>query len=153
MKERLIRKMLLGFVLGALVENLISLIIHLASGYGFRISNPELVQSVGKTSAVVLQILLSGIYGAICIGGTEFFCIDSWGLLRSTFTHFICVFTSFIVTGLVLRWIHVDLFSCIFLAILVIAYFLIWLFMYLRWNKSIREMNIELEKYKKENSK
>ena len=102
---------------------------------------------------MILQTLLSGLYGLVCIGGTEFYRIERWSLLRSTMTHLLCILVSFSVVGLILRWIRFDIPSLLFLLSIAVVYFIIWLIMSLRWKRSIREMNSELEKYKEENSK
>ena len=153
MKDRLVNKLALGFIVGAISGTLIVLLINTISKSSYHIATPDLAEAIGTEAAVILQTLLSGLYGLVCIGGTEFFRIEKWSLLRSTMTHLVCILVSFTTIGLILRWIRFDLPSLLFLLFIAVAYFIIWIIMSIRWKRSIREMNSELEKYKKENSK
>ena len=153
MKDRLVNKLALGFIFGAIVGTLIVLLINTISKSSYHIATPDLAEAIGTEAAVILQTLLSGLYGLVCIGGTEFFRIEKWSLLRSTMTHLVCILVSFTTIGLILKWIRFDLPSLLFLLFIAVAYFIIWIIMSIRWKRSIREMNSELEKYKKENSK
>lgn len=153
MKDRLVNKLTLGFIFGAISGTLIVLLINTISKSTYHIATPDLAEAIGTEAAVILQTLLSGLYGLVCIGGTEFFRIEKWSLLRSTMTHLVCILVSFTTIGLILKWIRFDLPSLLFLLFIAVAYFIIWIIMSIRWKRSIREMNSELEKYKKENSK
>ena len=153
MKDRLIGKLALGFIFGAVIGDLIVIIINAISKSGYLFAAPKLVSSVGPDAAVLLQTLLSGIHGLVCIGGTEFFRIERWSLLRSTATHFACVIISYLIVGFILGWISFDISLVITLAVIVIGYFIIWIIMGTALKKDVAEMNSELEKYKKENSK
>ena len=153
MKDRLVNKLALGFICGAISGTLIVLLINAISKSSYHIATPDLAEAIGTEAAVILQTMLSGLYGLVCIGGTEFFRIEKWSLLRSTMTHLVCILVSFTTIGLILRWIRFDLPSLLFLLFIAVAYFIIWIIMSIRWKRSIREMNSELEKYKKENSK
>ena len=90
MGNRLIKRFLWGFVFGAVSGILISGFLNLLSGNGFSIVARELLLEKGKTAAVIMQVLFSGIYGAICIGGTIFYEIERIGLF---FTLFKRIFT------------------------------------------------------------
>ena len=153
MKDRLVNKLALGFIFGAISGTLIVLLINTISKSNYHIATPALAEAIGTEVAVILQTLLSGLYGLVCIGGTEFYRIERWSLLRSTMTHLVCILVSFTTIGLILKWIRFDLPSLLFLLFIAVAYFIIWIIMSIRWKRSIREMNSELEKYKKENSK
>ena len=153
MGNRLIKRLLWGFVFGAVSGILISGFLNLLSGNGFSIVARELLLEKGKTAAVIMQVLFSGIYGAICIGGTIFYEIERMGLFFSTLSHFLCIMVSYSITALILRWAHLDFGLALLLIIIAGIFFVIWLVMGSVWRKNIREMNSELEKYKKENSK
>ena len=153
MGNRLVKRLLWGFVFGAVSGILISGFLNLLSGNGFSIVARELLLEKGKTAAVIMQVLFSGIYGAICIGGTIFYEIERMGLFFSTLSHFLCIMVSYSITALILRWAHLDFGLALLLIIIAGIFFVIWLVMGSVWRKNIREMNSELEKYKKENSK
>ena len=153
MKDRLVGKLSLGFILGAVLGNLIVLFINLTAKTGYMFATPTMIDSFGKEGAVLLQSLFSGLYGLVCFGGTEFYRIEKWSLLKSTVAHLGCILISFSLIGLLLGWIGFDLPSLLFLLSIVVAFFVIWLIMRAIWKKNVREMNAELEKYKEENSK
>ena len=153
MKNGLVGKLSLGFIIGAVFGNLVVLIINTASKTGCMFATPAMIDSFGKEAAVLLQTVFSGLYGLVCFGGTEFYRIEKWSLLRSTMTHLGCILVSFTVIGLLLGWIGFDIPSLLFLVAIVAGFFIIWLIMRAIWKKNIREMNAELAKYKEENSK
>ncbi len=153
MKDKLLKKLLWGFALGAVSGILITGLINLMTGRGFSIATEELIREAGRTSAIAMQLLLCGIYGAICFGGTIFYEIESWGLLRATVSHYLCILASFSLTGFLLRWLHFDAWSAFFILAITVVFFVIWLVMGAIWRKNIREMNSELETYRKENNK
>ncbi|MBP5161715.1 MAG: DUF3021 domain-containing protein [Spirochaetales bacterium] len=153
MKERLVGKLALGFIIGAVVGDIIVFVINIISRNGCLFAAPKLVNSVGPDAAVLLQTFLSGVHGLVCFGGTEFFRIERWSLFRATLTHFLCVITSYFIIGTILGWIGFDITSVITLAIIVIVYFIIWIIMGKVLKKDVTQMNSNLEKYKEENSK
>ena len=93
-----------------------------------------------------VQILGSAVYGAIPMGGTIVYEIESWGLRRATFTHYCMTFTAFIIASLLLKWFSPSV-LIIVLIILTVIYFMIWAFEYFIWKKSIRELNSDLEEF------
>ena len=153
MGNKLIKRLLWGFVFGAVSGILISGFLNLFSGNGFSIVARELQLEKGKTVAVLMQVFFSGIYGSICFGGTIFYEIEKMGLFFSTFSHLLCIMFSYSITALILRWAHLDFSLALLLIIIAVVFFVIWLIMGSIWRKNVREMNSELEKYKKENSK
>lgn len=153
MNRKIVRKAIIGFIAGAIWGNLVTAIINVASGNGFQIVFEDLTRSMGLGGAIVVQTILSGLYGLVCVVGTEFFDIESWSLLRSTLTHFLCIAVGYVIIGRMLGWVGFDLTLVLILAVMAVVYFVIWLVMFLRWKKYISEMNTDLEQYKKENTK
>lgn len=153
MKDRLIGKLSLGFILGAVFGNLIVIFINMASKSDYLFVTLAMIDSFGKEGAVLVQTFFSGLYGLVCFGGTEFYRIEKWSLLKSTVAHLGCILISFSIIGLLLGWIGFDFPSLLFLISIIVLFFVIWLIMGSIWKKNVRDMNDELEKYKKENSK
>ena len=87
MKDRLVGKLSLGFILGAVSGNLIVLFINIVAKTGYLFATPTMIDSFGREGAVLLQSLFSGLYGLVCFGGTEFYRIEKWSLLKSTIAH------------------------------------------------------------------
>lgn len=153
MKSRLVGKLVLGFIVGAVLGDLITIIINLAAKNDFLLATSSLAQSVGTTMAVILQSLLAGIHGLVCFWGTEFYYKENWSLLKATLTHLMCILASYCIVGFILGWIRFDIPSMLTFIAIIIAFFIIWIIMGTIWKRTIREMNSELEQYKKENSK
>ena len=99
---------------------------------------------------MALYLALSGLLGAIGMGTTTIYDLEHWGLLRCTLTHFIIVTAAYCAVGFTLGWL--DLHSPMTLFILagcVVAYSIIWLIMYLRFNREIRRINEALKDWKR----
>ncbi|NLK91886.1 MAG: DUF3021 domain-containing protein [Bacteroidales bacterium] len=149
MKKKLIIKALIGFAVGAVLGNVITLFFSLAYGEGAKIVFDMQVEAMGKALAITLQTILSGIFGAISLAGTCFFDIDSWSLLQATIAHFVSVLITFLVVASALRWMQYKWINyLILIAMIAVAYFLIWLIMYIIWKQEIKKMNEELKAYK-----
>ncbi len=92
---------------------------------------------------LLAQLIGSGIYGAIPMGGVIAYDIERWSLLRATLTHYILTFAAFFVVNLILGWFGGIGLLIAFLA-LSGAYFVIWIIMYTTWRREIRKINEEL---------
>ena len=98
---------------------------------------------------VVLYYVVSFLHGAICMGTTFVYEIDQWSIARCTVTHFLIVLTCFYILGTVQGWL--KFFSLSFWIItggFVVAYFIVWMIMYLGYRKEIRRMNEGIKKIK-----
>ena len=134
MKKKLIVRTLIGFAIGAVLGNVITLFFSLAYGEGAKIVFDVQVAAMGKALAIILQTILSGIFGIVCIAGMCFFDIDSWSLLKATIAHFVSVLIAFLVVASALRWLQYKWTNyLILIAMIAVAYFLIWLIMYILW--------------------
>ena len=92
------------------------------------------------------QLLLSGFYGACCMGGTALYRIERWPLLKSTALHWMITALPFAPIALSLGW--ADGLPALLLmeAGLLAGFLLIWTVMYLRCKARVRELNKMLEK-------
>lgn len=91
MLMKFLRRGAIGFPLGILV----SLVISWATGND-RLVSDLLVQRVGSAAgALTLDLFLSGIFGFLCMGGTAFYEIENWSLLKATFLHYLIVVVCF----------------------------------------------------------
>lgn len=93
--------------------------------------------------ALMAQLIGSGIYGAIAMGGSVVYEIESWSLLRATVTHYVTTFFSFFVVNFLLKWFD-GLTVLIAFLFFTVAYFIIWLIMYTSWKREVRRINQEL---------
>ena len=149
MKRKAIIRIVVGFIVGAVMGNLITLFVNLGYNEGLSIVPPHQVEAIGYALALTLQTILSGVLGVICIGGIYFYDVESWSLLKATMAHSMSVLIGFIVVFAVLGWVPFTIVNCLVIAVIVlVVYALIWLIMYLIWKKEVEKMNKDLEAYK-----
>ncbi|HHU53601.1 MAG TPA: DUF3021 domain-containing protein [Clostridiaceae bacterium] len=151
MKKRLIAKSLIGLVVGALFAHVITLMVNYFSCGQFLVCMPELTERFGFTGAIIVQTILGGIFGMIALGGTCFFDIEKWSLLRASMAHCALILVTYIVIGLLLHWFSFHIIPILIMTgIIIFVYALIWLIMYAVWKREIKELNRLAEEYKKD---
>ena len=97
------------------------------------------------------RILLGGIPGAVAMASTVIYDIEEWSLLRATVTHFVIVMGVIIFGCFVLDWFEPwSLSFWIMIAVEAVAYFIIWLIMYLGYRGQIRKLNEMLKESKED---
>ena len=150
MKKNLIIRLILGFIIGVIIGNLITLLVNLGYGEGVSVVSPGLLESLeSETLAIVLQTLLSGLLGMVCMGGISFFDIELWSLLKATVAHSVSILISFIIVFTVLKWVPFTLVTFLIISgTVIVVYALIWLIIYLIWKKEIKDLNEDLKAYK-----
>lgn len=150
MKKLIIKRMIIGFVVGAIVGNAVAMISSLFFNE-FAIITGTLKNSVGLVGGIILQSLLSGLIGMAGIGGMSLYDIEKWSLLSATVSHFICIMSSFTIAYFTLGWGNRNwiIYVIMFLSEALI-FLLIWIIMYNQWKKKIEELNDDLIKYKEE---
>lgn len=143
MNKKLKKALLLsaiGFVIGVLI------------GVMFLYMNdPKPFSGSISTLAIVLHLLVSGIYGGLVWGTTVVYDIEHWSILRATLVHFLITcgsFCCFYALGVALDWIGLPPIGVIliFAAAFIGVYFIIWLIMYLSYRRKIRKLNEDLQK-------
>ncbi len=131
-KNALLIKSLSGFSLGLLVGAVIC---------SFCLS----YENINDRIILFTELIGSGIHGAICMGGTIVYDIESWGLRRATITHYLLVLLSFIIANELLNWFPHSILS-LAIAIGTGLYLIIWIVEYIIWKSQIRQMNRDLNK-------
>ena len=99
-----------------------------------------------------IQFVGSGLNGAICMGSSIFYEIDSWGLRKATVLHYLLCLGSFSITSAVLKWFPTDILLIVFL-VFTVVYILIWLTEYLLWKREIRQINDDLKNIRQKEEK
>ena len=136
-KKAIIRASI-GFVLGILV------------GLGFLSITGAGAYTVQKgAGGLALYLALSGLLGAVGMGGTTIYSLEHWGLLRCTATHFVITLLAYCAAGFTLGWLDLREpgTSLMFLGY-VIAYLIIWLAMCIKYKRQIRRINEALKTWK-----
>ena len=137
MLTKALRRGAIGFLIGILM----SLAISWLSQDGKLVSD-TLVERVGsETGALILDLALSGVFGAVCMAGTVFYEIEHWSLAKATFLHYLIVILCFPPLALFLGWVSKPAEILIMTGIQTVCFFLIWLFMYLRCRAEVKELN------------
>jgi MFS family permease len=151
-KKRLIARSLIGFVAGALIVHVMTLLANYFSCGQYLVCVPQLTEKFGHTRAVVIQTVLGALVGMIALGGTCLFDIEKWSLLCASTVHCALIFITDMIVGLLLCWFSFKIKPILIMAcIVVLIYALIWFVMYVIWKREIRQMNHLAEEYIKGN--
>ncbi|MBQ7679033.1 MAG: DUF3021 domain-containing protein [Butyrivibrio sp.] len=134
LRTKLIILSLLGTILGMLISLMIFLMGVFPDDY------------MSHRLAFCAQFIGSGLFGAVCMGSTVIYDIEHWSLWRATVSHYVLITAAFFLTDRLLGW---NYFSgghaLVVLIVYTLIYLFIWVIMYLRWKKEIRQINKELE--------
>ena len=123
---------LVGFLSGLLIELFICL----------ALSTKE--EPFSEMPDLFMKLIGSGLYGAVVMGGTIVYHIESWGLWRVTISHYTLTLVSFLITNALLGWFSSDLLIVV-LIIFTVAYMIIWFVEFLIWRHTVKKMNEDLE--------
>ena len=156
-QKKLIVHLIVGFLVGAGIGNLIAFLISLLTGgnaEAHHIVAMQLTAKIGLVGAIVLQTFLCGLFGMGSIGGMLLYQIDNWSLAKATIVHYVLIVTCYVGCSLILYWFPPEfVYYAISVGAMTVGFFIIWLCMYLVWKKEVRKMNEELNEYKKEQTK
>lgn len=152
-KKKLIKLSASGFVLGILVCTIITAVTSSIGSGEVKLCNPHFAKAVGNYAlALFLQTVISGLYGAVVMGATIVYDIEpedikKWSILKATVTHCVITFSSYYITGFVLRWFSIKNVkeNLIMLLIFIIVYTSIWLINYLSYRKEVKRFNEKLK--------
>lgn len=113
-------------------------------------SAPELMDTFGgPIGAFLVQAVVLGFYGSLTIGGTVLYDIESWGIVRSTASHFLITMAGYVVIALLFRWMSLkDAEFWIVIFCQAAGYFLIWLIISMISRKNVKIMNEQLGRWK-----
>ena len=126
----------IGFLMGIVIGNLVAL----CTSEEF-VSAALVERMGGRTGAILLQSILSGLYGTAAMGGMTFYEIDRWPLALATGLHCLLVVGLYILLALALNWYDVFTDILIVAGIQLVVFAIIWLIIYLRYKAEIRELN------------
>ena len=141
MRKKLLTMAVLGFVLGMLIGDGIA---RLTGG------KPLLTQLSEDPGGLILQSLVSGLYGAATMSGTLLYDVEHWSLAKSTLVHYLIVAVPFVPMALLLGWAARASDILIVEAIQLVVFALIWLVMYTIYRRQIRELNELREQMERE---
>jgi hypothetical protein len=150
MKRQQISKPVIGLVSGSVIVHILTLLVNYFSRGEWLLCMPELVESMGWSRAIIMQTVLGGLFGMVSYGGTCFFDIEKWSLLRASLVHCLSILITDLIVGGILHWFSFHLISILIVSgSVILIYILIWLALYSHWKRQMREMNTLTKKYKK----
>lgn len=148
MRKKVILRSILGAPLGVAVSYLITVLISLAAADGnYYPVVPELIDNCrNEMNAVLLQTIVSLLYGAVWGGASAIWEMESWSLLRMTVTHLvICSITTF-PTAYLMRWMPHNITGILlYFGIFFAIYLLIWTLQYHNIRKQIDQINHKVQ--------
>lgn len=148
MKKKIFTRCLLGAPIGLAISVIITIIISLTVNDGvYYAVVPELINDCGnELNAVILQAVLSLVYGAAWAGASVIWEIDNWSILKQTIIHLvICSLATFPIAYFS-RWMSHDLKGIlVYLITFFVVYVIIWLSQYSALKKRVDQMNDKLK--------
>ena len=142
MGKKVLIRAAIGFPLGLLVAVILGVV-------DMRFCSQELAARVGSEGlGIALQFLGSGLYGAACMVGTAFYDVERWSLALATALHYLIIAVGLALCNWLLKW---GMGAGLLLTVLAgqtVGFFLIWLIIWLRYRKEVKELN-ELNERKK----
>lgn len=144
MKKRIMMYCLLGAPIGVTISTLITVLFSLLYGDGaYYPVVPGLEAACGsEIRAVVVQLLGSMLYGALCGGMSVIWDIEEWSLLRQTATHLIFFSAVTMPLAWLMHWMEHSLGGILgYLGVFFLIYLGIWASRYMAMKRKLREIN------------
>lgn len=143
MLSKTVQRIIMGFVLGMAIGNVIALITGYVSTGNTLFFAPELIARTGsQLGAMTAQTLLSGLVGAVAFGGISWHEMERPGMLISALLHFGTIMATYIPIAVYLYWIRpVPADIVIMTGIMAVAFFIIWIIMYAKYKAEVRKLN------------
>lgn len=154
MLKKVLTRAGIGFLIGALVGDIIAFLTGTSSTGGISFASQQLLDMSGGSAvlAMVLQSLFSGIYGALCFAGMTLYDVDRLPLAAATALHCGIIVLPFIPISYLLGWVGGINETLIIAVLQIAAFFMIWLILYFAYKKQVRELNnIQKQFSEKEN--
>jgi hypothetical protein len=107
MVNRILKRTLMGFVIGMPVGTLILIFISYTTEGGALLFTPALLERMGnEATALLAQTLLSGVVGAVGMGSACFFDLDGWSVPAAAVAHWAVYTLVFLPIGFFLGWLE-----------------------------------------------
>jgi len=135
LRAKLCRYAGIGFLIGMILGNLIAWMTG-------SIVSSALVERIGsRTGAILIQTLVSGLYGAATVSGMLLYEVEDWSLAKATIVHYLIVAVLYVPMALFLGWARNMTDILIVEGFQMIAFFLIWLIMCQRYKAEVKKLN------------
>lgn len=150
MLTKVLKRAGIGLAIGIVVGNLIAILTGTSATEGVTFASKQLLDMSGGNPviAMILQSLFSGLYGALCFAGMTFYDAERLPLAAATAIHATIIILTFIPIALLLGWVSSIIEILIIASMQLVAFFIIWLIMYLIYKKQVKELNELMNKTK-----
>lgn len=148
MKKKILLQSLLGGFLGLLICYAITIIISLIRGDGDYYSTaPALKIAMGsEIKAVVVQAVVSIVYGMVWANSAVIWEMDHWSILRQTATHLVITSMATFPIAYYMYWMDHSLGGIsLYFGIFFLIYLLIWLTQYSAMKKRVGQINAKVK--------
>jgi hypothetical protein len=144
MKKQLFLRMLFGAPIGLASSTMITIVISLILGDGtYYAVVPSLVRDMGsEINAVILQAVLSMLYGAAWAGASVIWSMEKWSILKMTLVHLAVTSLATLPVAYFAQWMpHSVSGVLIYFGIFFAIYLGVWLSQYAVMKKRVNELN------------
>ncbi|PFF27566.1 hypothetical protein CN327_29190 [Bacillus cereus] len=145
--KNLINRVFGGFVIGVIIGQVVQILISLKLGHGEYISVVDHFRSffVSEMTAVIVQIMLTGIIGVTFATSSLVFEIAKWSLLKQYIVHF-CITALVWVPIVTLLWMPKTFISTmIFFISFLGTYVITWVIQYIISKNDIKRINAAIQ--------
>ncbi|SFI39997.1 MULTISPECIES: DUF3021 domain-containing protein [unclassified Bacillus (in: firmicutes)] len=145
--KNLINRVFGGFVIGVIIGQVVQILISLKLGHGEYISVVDHFRSffVSEMTAVIVQIMLTGIIGVTFATSSLVFEIAKWSLLKQYIVHF-CITALVWVPIVTLLWMPKTFTSTmIFFISFLGTYVVTWVIQYMISKNDIKRINAAIQ--------
>ena len=137
-----------GFLFGAAMAFIVPALINHAP-ISTVIYSDRFLQRVGSpAAAMLLTLVVMGLFGTVCVGGMLFYEIERWPLALATAMHYFVISLGYLIPSWLLCWDLPMRLLLIIEGLMTGGFFLIWIILYLRYKLEVRKLNILLQEYK-----
>jgi hypothetical protein len=148
MKKKILLRMLFGAPIGLASSTIITIIISLILGDGtYYAVVPSLVRDMGsEINAVILQAVLSMLYGAAWAGASVIWDMEKWSILKMTLVHLAVTSLATLPVAYFAQWMpHSISGVLIYFGIFFAIYLCVWLSQYAVMKKRVAELNRKIQ--------
>ena len=149
MTKEVIKRALLGFMIGVFIGQTILILESLNAGDGnfYAVSTYLEAHSSSKLAAVIIQYLITGLIGMTFAAGSAIFELDNWSLLKQTIVHLVVTSVVMYVAGYFCGWFpHTVASTLIWFGVFIVVYIIFWTSFFFYYRKKTREINASLKK-------
>ena len=146
MKKKLLIRAAIGFLFGIAMMLVVPVLINGGPITRVIYSDALLARAGSPAAAMLLTLLVMGLFGSFCLIGTLFYEIERWPLALATAAHYLSMSLGYLIPAKLLCWGMPTKQLLRLEGDMTLDSFLDWLIMYQRYKAEVRELN-ELQQH------